>query len=75
MSEMSEIMSGATSMMGMNTVELEIVKSSGGNWAEYDWVKESLRTAYVQKDINESVAHNYALYKKYEDDLRPLVAR
>lgn len=74
-SEMSEIMSGATSMIGMHTIELEIVKSSGGNWAEYEWVKESLRTAYVQKDINESVAHNYALYEKYEDDLRPLVAR
>ena len=32
MSEMSELMSGATTMMGMNTIELEIVKSSGQNW-------------------------------------------
>lgn len=74
-SEMSEVMRGATTMMGMNTIELELVKSAGGNWAEYEWVKNSLRTAYVQKDINESVAHNYALYKKYEDELRPSVAR
>tara|TARA_R110000782_G_scaffold100645_4_gene186821 strand:- start:558 stop:1622 length:1065 start_codon:yes stop_codon:yes gene_type:complete len=73
-SEMSEMMRGATSMMGMHTIELELVKSSGGNWAEYEWVKNTLRTAYVQKDINASVAHNYALYEKYEDELRPLVA-
>lgn len=75
LSEMNEIMGGATTMMGMNTIELEIVKSAGGNWAEYEWVKESLRTAYLQKDINESVAHNYALYQKYENELREVVAR
>ncbi len=74
-SEMSEMMRGATSMMGIHTIELELVKSAGGNWAEYEWVKSALRTAYVQKDLNESVAHNYALYEKYEDELRPLVAR
>lgn len=74
-SEMSEIMSGAPTMMGMNTIELEIVKSGDGNWAEYEWVKDSLRTAYMQKDINDAVAHNYALYKEYEDELQPFVAR
>ena len=74
-SEMSEVMGGATTMMGMNTVELEIVKSAGGNWAEYEWVKNTLRTAYVQKDINDAVAHNYSLYKEYEDALQAIVAR
>lgn len=74
-SEMSEVMGGATTMMGMNTVELEIVKSAGGNWAEYEWVKNTLRTAYIQKDINDAVAHNYSLYKMYEGDLQAIVAR
>ena len=74
-SEMSEMMSGATTMMGMNTIELEIVKSGGGNWAEYQWVKDSLRTAYIQKDGDEAVAHNYSLYKEYEDELKSIVAR
>lgn len=74
-SEMSEVMGATTTMMGMNTVELEVVKSAGGNWAEYEWVKNTLRTAYVQKDINDAVAHNYSLYKKYEDDLQVIVAR
>jgi hypothetical protein len=75
MSEMSEMMSGATTMMGMNTIELEIVKSGGGNWAEYEWVKNSLRTAYIQKEGDDAIAHNYALYKEYEDELRSFVAR
>ena len=74
MSEMSEIMGGATTMMGMNTIELEVVKSAGGNWAEHEWVKNALRTAYIQKDINEAVAHNYALYQEYEDELQGFVA-
>lgn len=74
-SDLSEMMSGATQMAGMNTVELEVVKSGNGNWAEHSWVKESLRTAWIQKDINDAVAHNYALYQEYEDDLKQYVAR
>ena len=75
MSEMTEAMGGATAMMGMNTIELEIVKSAGGNWAEHEWVKEALRTAYVQRDVNDAVAHNYALYQEYEDELQAIVVR
>mgnify|MGYP000421582465 CR=1 FL=1 len=74
-SDMREMMGGATQMMGMSTIELEVVKSAGGNWAEHEWVKNTLRTAYLQKDINEAVAHNYALYQEYEDQLQPYVAR
>lgn len=74
LSEMSEVMGSASAMMGMNTIELEVVKSAGGNWAEYEWVKNALRTAYIQEDINETVAHNYALYQEYEDELQAFVA-
>lgn len=75
MSDMSEMMAGATQMIGMNTIELEVVKSGGGNWAEHQWVGEALRTAYVQKDINEAVEHNYELYMEHEDELKPFVTR
>lgn len=75
MSEMSEMMGSATQMLGMNTIEIEVVKSADGNWAEHQWVRESLRTAYVQKDINETVQHNYDLYKEYEDQLKSFVSR
>jgi len=75
MREMSEMMSGATEVMGMNTIEIEIVKSGGGNWAEHQWVKESLRTAYLQKDINDAVKHNYELFMEHEDELKSFVTR
>ena len=34
--KMGEVMGSASTMMGMNSTELEVVKSSGGNWAEYE---------------------------------------
>lgn len=73
MRDMSEMMAGATQMMGMNTIELEVVKSSGGNWAEHVWVGDALRTAYLQRDVNEAAEHNYRLYRQYEDQLRTFV--
>lgn len=67
--DMSTMMSGMTQVAGMSTLEIEMVKGGGGNFAEHRWVKESLRTAWLQKDVNEAVAHNYALFRKYEDQL------
>lgn len=74
-SDLSDMMSGAMQMGGMNTTELEVVKSGGGNWAEHSWVKEALRTAWIQKDGSDAVAHNYALYQQYEEKLRQYIAR
>jgi hypothetical protein len=62
-------------MSGLSTAEIEIVKSAGGNWAEHQWIKQTLRTAWLQKDINDTVAHNYALYQEYEDELRDFISR
>jgi hypothetical protein len=59
----------------LSTAEIEIVKSAGGNWAEHQWVRQTLRTAWLQKDINDAVAHNYALYQEYEEELRDYIAR
>lgn len=73
--DMSTMMSGMTQTAGMNTLEIEMVKGGGGNFAEHRWVKESLRTAWLQKDINDAVAHNYALFQEYEDQLSEYVQR
>lgn len=75
MRDMNELMAGTTQMMGMHTIELEVVKSSGGNWAEHEWVGDALRTAYLQRDLNEAAEHNYGLFRRYEDPLRSFVAR
>jgi hypothetical protein len=52
------------------TAEMEVVKTGGGNWAEHLWIKDQLRTAMIQKDINDAVKHNYAMYQRYADRLR-----
>ena len=59
---------------GLQTSEIEVVKSAGGNWAEHQWVRESLRTAWIQKDINDTVAHNYELYLEFEDQLSAFIS-
>lgn len=73
-SEMTEMMGSATQLAGLHNSEIEVVKSAGGNWAEHQWVREALRTAWLQKDINDTVKHNYELYKKYEDRLADYVS-
>ena len=69
---LSEIFSGVGSMMQMTNAEMEVVKTGGGNWAEHLWVKEQLRVAMIQKDINKAVKHNYELYQQFESELREL---
>jgi len=75
LSDLGAIVSGVTQAAGLGTVEIEIVKSAGGNWAEHQWVKESLRNAWLQKDINDTIAHNYALYQEHEDELAEFIAQ
>ena len=74
-SDLGSMMSGMTEVAGLQTSEIEVVKSAGGNWAEHQWVRESLRTAWIQKDINDAVSHNYELYQKFEAELSTHIAR
>ena len=75
MSDFGQMMGGIASFAGLESAEMEVVKTGGGNWAEHRWVRDSLRTAWIQKDLNDAVAHNYRLYQKYEDDLAAHIAR
>ena len=75
MSDFGQVMGGITDLAGLETTEIEVVKTGGGNWAEHQWVRESLRTAWVQKDIDDTVVHNYRLYEEYADDLADYIAR
>lgn len=74
-SDFGQMMGGMVDLAGLQSAEIEVVKTGGGNWAEHEWVRESLRTAWIQKDINESVKHNYRLYQQYEEDLAEHIAR
>jgi len=73
--DFGSMMSGMTEAAGLNTTEIEVVMSSDGNWAEHQWVRESLRTAWIQKDINDAVAHNFKLYQEFEEELSEYIAR
>ena len=75
MSDFGQMMGGIVDMAGLQSAEIEVVKSGGGNWAEHQWVRESLRIAWIQKDINDAVAHNYRLYQEYEGDLAGHIVR
>ena len=75
MRELGQMMSSATEVSGFQTTEIEVVKSAGGNWAEHVWVRDALRTAWMQKDINDAVKHNYELFKEYEDELEHYIVQ
>jgi hypothetical protein len=54
----------------LQNLEMEVVKSADGNWAEYAWVKQQLRVASLQRGEGSAAnAHNFALYEKYRDAL------
>ncbi len=69
MKDLAEIMSGVQAVSGIGTVEIEAVKSAGGNWAEHQWIQQKLLTASRMQNSTEATAHNFALYQKYADDL------
>lgn len=69
LADIGKLYSGLSGAMGANNAAMEIVKGSGGNWAEHVWVADQLRTAKYQQDINDAVKHNYALYQRYEEKL------
>ncbi len=73
--DLGRMMEGAAEVTGLPTTEIEVVKTAGRNWAEHQWVREALRTARIQKDINSDIAHNYAIYQSYEGDLARYVGR
>lgn len=70
--DLGTMMSGMTEIGGFGTTAIEIVKSGGGNWAEHQWVQQTLLTAARQKDANDTVAHNFQLYEEYAEELKSL---
>ncbi|MDZ7840169.1 MAG: Yip1 family protein [Gammaproteobacteria bacterium] len=72
--DIGELSGGLGSMLGTISAEMEVVVTGEGNWAEHQWITEQLRVARVQKDLDEAVAHNYALYQAHEDELKKLSA-
>jgi len=70
--DIGAVFKAANEVGNLVTSEMEIVKDNGGNWAEHQWVAQSVLTASTQKDTNETVAHNYALYQQFENQITAL---
>jgi Yip1-like protein len=73
--DLGELMGSVTDLAGMQGGQIEVVKTAGGNWAEHEWVRTSLRRAWIQKDTGDAIASNYKLYLEYEAQLARYVAR
>jgi len=72
--DLAKMYQGMGSVMSLNTVEMEVVKTGGGNWAEYQWVCEQLRVARMQRgEGSDALAHNYELYGEFEDRLQDVL--
>jgi len=68
-SDLGNMMKGMKGVASMVTLEPVTVKRNGGNYAEHQWVKQTLQTSKFQRDVNETAAKNFALYEEYQDEL------
>jgi hypothetical protein len=66
--DLARIYQGMGSAVSLSNVEMEVVKTGGGNWAEFQWIKEQLRVARLQQgEGSEALAHNFAIYQEISD--------
>ncbi|MGD8384911.1 MAG: Yip1 family protein [Lysobacterales bacterium] len=69
--DMAKMYQGMGSVVSLNSIEMEVVKSGDGNWAEYQWVKNQLRSARMQRgEGSDAVAHNYELFQQIPKELQ-----
>ena len=64
-----EVNQGVGGAISSGNAAMEIVKTSGGNWAEHVWVEEQLRVARFQPDANDAAARNRELYDEFAASL------
>lgn len=63
-------MADAMSTVGpISTLEMETVMDRGGNWAEHQWINESIRTAMMRRQGTDAIEHNFELFKQYREQL------
>jgi len=65
----SDIFGGVGDVIRLSTAEMEVVKTAGGNWAEHQWIANQLEVARVQRDINDTVRHNFELFEEFRESI------
>jgi len=66
----SDIFNGLKDFTNLATLEMKVVKANGGNWAEYQWVKERVREAYYTPSLSKTTEYNAKLIKGYEEVIK-----
>jgi len=69
----SDVYAGFRNVADLQTTEMKVVKDGGGNWAEYQWVKQQLAVAKSQPDLNDATRHNHDLLVQYQGQLPDLL--
>jgi len=69
----TDIFNGLKDITSLATLEMKVVKSNGGNWAEYQWVKDRVREAYYTPSLNATTEYNAKLLKGHEDILKEVL--
>ena len=69
----TDIFNGLKDFSSLATLEMKVVKENGGNWAEYQWVKDQVREAYYTPSLSPTTQYNAKLLKGYEDILKEVL--
>ncbi len=69
----TDIFNGLKDISNLATLEMKVVKSNGGNWAEYQWVKDRVREAYYTPSLNTTTEYNAKLLKGHEDIIKEIL--
>ncbi len=69
----SDIFNGLKDFSNLATLEMKVVKTNGGNWAEYQWVKDRIREAYFTPSLNETTQYNAELLKGHEEVIKNIL--
>ncbi len=69
----SDIFNGLKDVSNLATLEMKVVKSNGGNWAEYQWIKDRVREAYYTPSLNETTKYNAKLIEGEEETIKSIL--
>jgi len=72
LADIAKIYQGFGSAITAGNAAMEVVKTSGGNWAEHVWVEEQLRLAKYQPDLNEATQVNSEFLNDFAEDFATL---
>ncbi len=64
---LTDIFNSLKDLSSMATIEMKVVKSNGGNWAEYQWVKDRVREAYYTPSLSDVTQYNAKLLEPYKE--------